>query len=89
MARVSPLPAAVCAAAFRDSPRRGAYWLGDRWGYRRPIVAALHSLDRDEPLVVYRALKARIQAIAQEKYRKRLKDEDGAVVVRRRDLEAV
>ena len=52
-------------------------------------MAALHSLDRDEPLVVYRALKARIQAIAQEKYRKRLKDEDGVVVVRRRDLEAV
>jgi hypothetical protein len=52
-------------------------------------VAALHSLDRDEPLVVYRALKARIQAIAQEKYRRRLKDEDGVVVVRRRDLEAV
>jgi hypothetical protein len=52
-------------------------------------VAALHCFDRDEPLVVYRALKARIQAIAQEKYRKRLEDEDGVVVVRRRDLEAV
>ena len=36
-------------------------------------VAALHSLDRDEPLVVYRALKARIQAIAQEKYRNMVK----------------
>jgi hypothetical protein len=53
-------------------------------------AATLHSLDKDKPLVVYRALKVRIQAIAREKYRKRLRDdEDGLVVVRRKDLGAV
>ena len=58
---------------------------------RRALAAAatLHSLDKDKPLVVYRALKVRIQAIAREKYRKRLRDEDGVVVVRRKDLGAV
>jgi hypothetical protein len=53
------------------------------------VAAALHSLDKDKPLAVYRALKVRIQAIAREKYRKRLRDEDGVVVVRRKDLGAV
>ena len=52
-------------------------------------VAFLHSLDKDKPLVVYRALKVRIQAIAGEIYRKRLSDEDRVVVVRRKDLGAV
>lgn len=52
-------------------------------------AAALHSLDKDNRLVVYRSLKVRIQAIAREKYRKRLRDEDGLVVVRRKDLGAV
>jgi Protein of unknown function (DUF1488) len=37
-------------------------------------AATLHSLDKDKPLVVYRALKVRIQAIAREKYRRRLRD---------------
>jgi hypothetical protein len=53
------------------------------------VAAALYSLDTDNPLVVYRSLKVRIQAIAREKYRKRLRDEDGLVVVRRKDLGAV
>ena len=52
-------------------------------------AATLHSLDKDGPLVVYRALKVRIQAIAREKYHKQLRDEDGVVVVRRKDLRAV
>ena len=58
---------------------------------RRALAAAatLHSLDKDKPLVVYRSLKVRIRAIAREKYRKRLRDEDGVVVVRRKDLGAV
>jgi hypothetical protein len=50
------------------------------------VAATLHSLADDKPLVVYRALRARVQAIAREKYRKGLKDEDGVLVVRRKDL---
>ena len=57
--------------------------------FQAAAVATLHSLDKDKPLVVYRALKVRIQAIARENYRKRLRDEDGVVVVRRKDLGAV
>jgi hypothetical protein len=49
---------------------------------------AVYDPDR-RTLVVYRALKVRIQTIAREKYRKRLRDEDGVVVVRRKDLGAV
>ena len=58
---------------------------------RRALAAAaiLYSLERDEPLVLYRALRARIQAIAKEKYRKRQREEDGVIVVRRRDLGTV
>jgi hypothetical protein len=54
------------------------------YGWRpRRRRAALHSLDGNEPLVIYLALKARIHAIAQEKYRKQLKDENGVVVLHR------
>jgi hypothetical protein len=49
-----------------------------------------HSFLREiRPLLVYRTFKAVIRAAAQEKYRKRLMEEDGVVVMRRKDLSAV
>jgi hypothetical protein len=56
----------------------------------RALAAALaHSLEKSDPLLVYRTFKAGIRAAAQEKYRKRLMEEDGVVIVRRKDLGAV
>jgi hypothetical protein len=52
-------------------------------------VAPSHSLEKTDPLLVYRTFKARNRAAAQEKYRKRLMEEDGIVIVRRKDLRAV
>ena len=52
-------------------------------------AALAHSLEKSEPLLVYRTFKAVIRAAAQEKYRKRLVEEDGLVIVRRKDLGAV
>jgi hypothetical protein len=52
-------------------------------------AALAHSLENTDPLVVYRTFKARIRAAAQEKYRKHLAEEDGLVIVRRKDLGAV
>ena len=51
-------------------------------------AALAHSLEKTDPLLVYRTFKARIRAAAQEKYRKRLIEEDGLVMVRRKDLGA-
>jgi hypothetical protein len=51
-------------------------------------AALTHSLEKADPLLVYRTSKARIRAAAQEKYRKRLIEEDGLVMVRRKDLGA-
>ena len=47
-----------------------------------------HSLEKADPLLVYWTFKARIRAAAQEKYRKHLIEEDGLVMVRRKDLGA-
>jgi hypothetical protein len=52
-------------------------------------AALAHSLEISDPLLVYRMFKGRIRAAAQEKYRKRLMEEDGLVIVRRKDLGAV
>jgi Protein of unknown function (DUF1488) len=52
-------------------------------------VALAHSLEKSDPLLVYRTFKARIRAAAQEKYRKHLVEEDGLLIVRRKDLGAV
>jgi hypothetical protein len=52
-------------------------------------AALTHSLEKSDPLLVYRTFKAGIRAAAQEKYRKRLMEEDGVVIVRRKDLGAV
>ena len=52
-------------------------------------AALAHSLEKSEPLLVYRTFKAVIRAAAQEKYRKRLVEEDRLVIVRRKDLGAV
>jgi hypothetical protein len=52
-------------------------------------AALAHSLEKSDPILVYRAFKAGIRAAAQEKYRKHLIEEDGLVVVRRKDLGAV
>ena len=53
------------------------------------VAALAHSLEKSDPLLVYRTFKARIRTAAQEKYRKRLIEEDGIVIVRRKDLGAV
>jgi len=52
-------------------------------------AALTQSLDSDVPLLVYRALKTRIQAVTREKYRKGLKEENGVVLIRRKDLGAL
>ena len=52
-------------------------------------AALANSVEKSDPLLVYRTFKAVIRAAAQEKYRKRLIEEDGVVVVRRKDLCAV
>ena len=52
-------------------------------------AALANSVEKSDPLLVYRTFKAVIRAAAQEKYRKRLMEEDGVVVVRRKDLCAV
>jgi hypothetical protein len=52
-------------------------------------AAIAYSLEETDPLLVYRTFKARIRAAAHEKYRKHLVEEDGLVIVRRRDLCAV
>jgi hypothetical protein len=52
-------------------------------------AALAHSLEKSDPILVYRTFKARIREAAQEKYRKRLMEEDGLVIVRRKDLDAV
>jgi hypothetical protein len=52
-------------------------------------AALAHSLEKSDPLLVYRTFKAGIRAAAQKKYRKRLMEEDGVVIVRRKDLGAV
>jgi hypothetical protein len=51
-------------------------------------AALAYSLEKTDPLLVCRTFRARIRA-AQEKYRKRLMEEDGLVIVRRKDLGAV
>ena len=51
-------------------------------------AALAYSLEKTDPLLVYRTFKARIRAAAREKYRKRLMEEDGLVIVRRKDLGA-
>ena len=51
-------------------------------------AALAYSLEKTDPLLVYRTFKARIRAAAREKYRKRLIEEDGLVMVRRKDLGA-
>jgi hypothetical protein len=57
---------------------------------RALAAAALsHSLEKSDPLLVYRTFKAAIRPAAQEKYRKRLTEEDGLFIVRRKDLGAV
>ena len=88
----------------RSSSRRGVQYtiLTVVWSCSSPAMTTCYGhpqglsgcgnpslLDKDKPLVVYRALKVRIQAIARKKYRKRLRDEDGVVVVCRKDLGAV
>jgi hypothetical protein len=51
-------------------------------------VASDQSIESDDPLALYRKLKARIHAVARHKYRKHLREADGLIVVRRKDLSA-
>ena len=51
-------------------------------------AALAYSLEKTDPLLVHRTFRARIRA-AREKYRKRLVEEDGLVIVRGKDLGAV
>jgi hypothetical protein len=52
-------------------------------------VASDQSIESDDPLLLYRKLKARIHAVARRKYLKHLREVDGLIVVRRKDLSAV
>ncbi len=58
-------------------------WKGIGSGSARSFVGEIR------PPLAYRTFKAGIRAAAQEKYRKRLMEEDGVVIVRRKDLGAV
>jgi hypothetical protein len=52
-------------------------------------VAADQSIESDDPLVLYRKLKTRIHAATRRKYQQHLREADGLIVVRRKDLSAV
>jgi hypothetical protein len=52
-------------------------------------VASDQSIESNDPLLLYRKLKTRIQAAARRKYQKHLLEVDGLIVVRRKDLSAV
>jgi hypothetical protein len=45
--------------------------------------------EKSRSLLVYRTFKGRIRAVAREKYSNHLMEEDGLVIVRRKDLGAV
>jgi len=52
-------------------------------------VAADQSIESDDPLLLYRRLKARIHTAARRKYQKHLREADGFIIVRRKDLSAI
>jgi hypothetical protein len=52
-------------------------------------VASDQSIENSDPLLLYRKLKARIHGAARRRYLKHLREVDGLIVVRRKDLSAV